>query len=297
MHLLYVTFGPNPTHHLQAQFSIFSFWAKKSQLSSINIITDQPGMYANIKDRVNVILISEETLQTWKGPYDFFWRVKIKAIEKMCDQYQNEPILYLDTDTFLYGDFETITSAARKGQAFMHENEGRLGDDKSKTSIRMFKKIHKVNYSGIVIGREHCMWNAGVVLTPNTIKNNENLLALQICDEMCRQGVTRRLIEQFALSLALQETYGLLPLENCISHYWSNKEAWNSLIEQFFIQEYFSNNTLEQSIDKFKDFNFLQQPVKLKIRNTNTRLKALVDKLYPAAKPEYAFKSADKTVE
>ncbi len=297
MHLLYVTFGPNPTHHLQAQFSIFSFWAKKSQLSSINIITDQPGMYANIKDRVNVILINEETLKKWKGPYDFFWRIKIKAIQNICELYKNEPVLYLDTDTFVFGDFEAVIKATKKGQAYMHENEGPLAENKSKTPIRMFKKINKKNYNDIVINSAHCMWNAGAVLTPNTKDNKESLVALHICDEMCRQGVTRRLIEQFAISVALQESYGLLPLENCISHYWSNKEAWNSLIQQFFIQEYFSNNTLEQSIDKFKDFNFLQQPVKLKIRNTNTRLKALVDKLYPAAKPEYAFKSADKTVE
>lgn len=290
MHLLYVTFGPNPTHHLQAQFSIFSFWAKKTQLKSINIITDQPSMYANIKDRANIILINEETLKEWRGEYDFFWRIKIKAIEMVCNLYPNQAVMYLDTDTFLFNDPTYLLTNAEAGKAFMHENEGTLFAEKSKTANKMGKQVSNQIFGGVTILSTQCMWNAGVVLTPNTTNNKENLLAISICDEMCQRGVTRRLIEQFALSVALNEVYGLLAADKVIGHYWSNKDNWNNVIKDFFITATFSGKSNNQIVEEIKSFKFDQLPVKVKIRSTNAKLKALIDKWYAPKIKQFADK-------
>ncbi len=286
MHLLYVTFGKNIANHIQAQFSILTFWADSNQVQSINIITDQPALYANINDRVNVIEVTEQTLGQWKGPHDFFWRIKIKAIEKICGMYPNQPVMYLDTDTFLYNGFSGIAEQVMQGQAFMHENEGSLSADRSKTAKRMFTKISTVSYGGVVINSDHCMWNAGVVLTPNTKQNKECLLALEICDQMCQQGVTRRLIEQFALSVALQEVYGLQPAAGAIAHYWSNKEHWNRAIEAFLLTANFKGLSVDETIHALREFDF-HIPIKMRVRNTNLRLKSLADHLYPPQNPLY----------
>ena len=279
MHLLYLTFGENLQNHVQAQFSILSFLAKNDSIKSINVITDEPGFYANIKDRVNLIEVTSYRLKEWKGPFDFFWRIKIKAIEMLCNLYPGEAILYLDSDTFLFGNPGLLTTAGNK--AYMHEDEGSLANKTSKTARKMWLQLKNKRFGGIIILATHNMWNAGVVYTPNTSKNKENLLALTICDAMCEQGVTRRLIEQFSISVALQETYGLQPAAASIAHYWSNKETWNKIISDFFITMHFQNTTPSQVIAALETFDYSQAAVKQKIRSTNSRLKNFADKMYP----------------
>lgn len=282
MHLLYITFGENISNQIQAQFSIITFLSHKKEIDTINVVTDNAEFYKNLKERVNVIPIDAETLNSWKGEYDFFWRVKIKAIEMLCKMYRNEPVLYLDTDTFLFGDLLLLKQQALAGKAFMHENEGLLSKEKSKTAKKMWHQVMNMNYGNVTITANHCMWNAGVVLTPNQKNNTEIQLALEICDAMCKQGVTRRLLEQFALSVSLQEVYGLQPAKNEIGHYWSNKETWNKVIEDFFITANFKGFTIEEMAHAIKDFDFTKIPVKMRVRSTNTRLTALINKLYPA---------------
>jgi len=282
MHLLYLTFGQSLNNHIQAHFSISSFLAQKEEIDTINIITDYPVFYKNLEGFVNIIEVDNKTLELWKGEYNFFWRIKIKALEKLCQMYKNEPVLYLDSDTFLFSDIKLLKEAVIKGKALMHEDEGALSKEKSKTAKRMWKQVKNKSFSNISILPTHSMWNAGVVFTPNKKDNKECLLALEICDEMSRQGVTPRLIEQFALSVALQETYGLLSASNTIAHYWSNKESWNSAIEHFFISTYFKAYTIEQTVEEIRSFDFKKLPIKVKVRNTNARLKKAVEKVFPA---------------
>lgn len=288
MHLLYITFGDDISNHIQAQFSVITFLSQKEEINTINVVTDHPEFYKNLKERINVIAIDGETVNSWKGEYDFFWRVKIKAIEMLCDMYVNQPVLYLDTDTFLFGDVSLLKQQALAGKAFMHENEGMLSKEKGKTAKKMWRQIMNKQFSNITITANHCMWNAGVVLTPNQKNNKETQLALEICDAMCDQGVTRRLIEQFALSVSLHEVYGLQPAKNVIGHYWSNKESWKKEIEDFFIASNFKGYTIEETAQIIKDFDFNKIPVKMRVKSTNSRLTALVNKLYPAQDVEYA---------
>lgn len=281
MNLLYLTIGDNISNHIQAQFSIYSFLLQKHELNTINVITDKPAYYNNLTHEINIISINKETINKWEGEYNFFWRVKIKAIEMLCSMYKNEPVVYLDSDTFLYSDITPFKAALIKGSAFMHENEGQLSTAKSKTVKKMWAQVKQKVYSNITILPTHSMWNAGVVAFPNTKNNKECELALNITDEMCKQGVTKRLIEQFALSVALHEMYNLREANNVIAHYWSNKESWNNAIEKFFISANFRSLTFEQTVREIKDVDFSKLPVKIKTKNTNRRLKTLTDKLFP----------------
>lgn len=282
MNLLYLTFGENINNHVEAHFSICTFLTQGEKINTINVITDRPDFYNDFKHYINIIKVDEKILNEWKGEYDFFWRIKIKAIEMLCNLYKNEPVLYLDADTFLYKDIESLKKTILRGAAVMHENEGNLSGLKGKTLRKMWVQVKDNIYGGITMLPSHSMWNAGVVATPNQKNNQECLLALAICDEMCKQGVTPRLIEQFALSVALNEIYGLQPADNTIAHYWSNKDEWNNLIKDFFISAQFKALTVEQITETIKKFDFTKVAVKVKLRNTNTRLKSFVEKIYPA---------------
>ena len=135
-----------------------------------------------------------------------------------------------------------------------------------------------------------CMWNAGVVAIPNTQDGKDCELALAICDEMCNNGVTKRLIEQYALSIALQKKYGLAEAKTEIAHYWSTKELWNRYINNFFIQAYFSQWNYEKIIAQIEIFDITKIPVFQKTKSTNLRLKGIVDKVFPPRNQLYLYK-------
>lgn len=280
MNLLYITFGENVSIHYQAAFSIYSFLSKEDKLNSINIITDSPAFYEHLKEHVNVINIDERQLKEWKGPHDFFWRIKIKAIQLLCRRYVGEPVMYLDTDTFLYRKAGELKSILQAGNALMHEDEGTLSKAGSKTEKRMWRQVRDRNFGAITITEAHHMWNAGVVATPNTKEARECQLALDVCDEMCAAGVTRRLVEQFALAVAMQNEYGLKAADTSIAHYWSNKEEWNNQIVSFFTNAYLKNFSLDKALDEFRSFDLSKLPVKKVIKNTAVRLHRVVDELF-----------------
>jgi hypothetical protein len=287
MNLLYLTFGQRTEVHSQAAFSILSFLAAGEKVDTINVITDHPAFYKHLLHKVTVLSVSPEELKEWEGTYKFFWRVKIKAIEKICAMYPDSPVVYLDSDTLLAGSLTPMQNVLLQGKALMHENEGPLSHKKSKTEKKMWRQIKQQSFGGIVMQPTNCIWNAGVVATPNIHQNKECTLALSICDEMCQKGVTPRLIEQYALSLAFEKVYGLQDAKETIAHYWSVKDSWNRLITSFFLEAHFCQWTPQETIMKAKELDVSKTPIAMHTRNTNARLKKWVDKTFPSKNPVY----------
>jgi len=131
------------------------------------------------------------------------------------------------------------------------------------------------------------MWNAGVVGIPNTQNGADCKLVLNICDEMCGQGVSRYFIEQYSLSLALEKIYGLVEAKTAIAHYWSTKDIWTSRIHDFFIEAYFAGWSYEAILNKMQVFDSSSLPIYQKVKTTNVRLKGLVDKMFANRNLQY----------
>ncbi len=287
MHLLYITFGKNAAIHSQAAFSVYTFLKQKEQLYSINIITDAPDYYAHLKDRVRIIEVSSGQLEEWKGPHDFFWRIKIKGLEWMCREYKNKAIMYLDTDTFLYHSLSQLKHQLNEGFALMHEDEGLLNKSENKTEKHTWRQIKNKCFGGLVMDGQQRMWNAGVVATPNTKDAAEFTLALKFCDELCATDVPRRLIEQFSLSAALQHMYGLKPSHTAIAHYWSNKTEWDSHISTFFTAAYFKGLTEQEVMEIISSFDFKSIAIKKISGNAARRWHRLIDSFFKQSKSGY----------
>ena len=290
MNLLYLTFGNDTSIHLQASFSIYSFLNQGKQINTINIITDNPTFYSHLAKTVNIICISKEEISEWQGEYQFFWRIKIKAIEKLCHLYPGEPIVYLDTDTFLYNDISHLKECLAKDVAVMHTNEGFLSGKNSKTERKMWQQIAGKKFGNVLMHLKDSMWNAGVVATPNSKNGKDLLLALQICDEMCADKVSKRLIEQYALSLALEKTYGLVEAKESIAPYWATQQLWNIKISNLFLEAYFAQWNYETIIEKVGVLYKEGIPVFGRVKNTNLRLKVMIDRLFPVKNIQYLFK-------
>lgn len=272
---------------MQAAFSIYSFLAGFEKYNSVNIITDNKLYYQHFDDKVNIIEMTEAEFNAWKGEYKFFWRIKIKAIEKICSIYSGEPVLYLDSDTFLRSSVSNIRNNLANGKAFMHENEGALSGKKSKTEKTMWQQIAGKSYGNILMQPTDCMWNAGVVFTPNQHGGKECELALTICDEMCSAGVTKRLIEQFSLSVALNHFYSLTEAKTIIAHYWSVKAPWNKAIADFFLEAYCAKLTFVAIMEKMQNFDTSILPVYQRTRSINSRLNGMINNIFPPKDVQY----------
>jgi hypothetical protein len=287
MQLLYLVFGTNIQNHFQAHFSILTFLRQGQGELSITVITDAPEFYRHLGAAITVQVIDADTLREWQGEYKFFWRVKIKALEQAALQRPGVPLLYLDSDTFLYGRLAELRQQLAAGHAFMHEPEGPLATLPSKTERRMWQQVQGKSYGGSTITPQHVMWNAGAVGVPAQRNHEAIALALRICDAMCQQQVTPRLIEQFALSVALADTYGLQDGRPYIGHYWSTKDAWNVPISQFLLASHLQNRTLAQDLAALDQLDFRALPIKQKVRNTQSRLEKLTRRLLPPRNIEY----------
>ncbi|QKG52207.1 hypothetical protein [Hymenobacter sp. BRD67] len=288
MRLLYLVFGNTIQNHFQANFSILSFLRKNSHfLTGITVITDAPDLYQHLASIVTVQAIPAATLQEWQGKFKFFWRVKIKALEYTAQQYAGEHIIYLDTDTFLHGSLSYLSQELANGVAFMHEVEGALSSLASKTERRMWQQVKDRSFGGITMHKQLSMWNAGVVGIPASQNMAAIKLALSICDELCEQQVTPRLIEQFALSVALHETYPLHEARPYIGHYWSTKAEWNSVISTFFLESHLRNRTADEEVAALTKFDYRQMPIKKKVRSTQARLNSLVSMVFPPKQIEF----------
>ena len=206
----------------------------------------------------------------------------------MAHQHPGQALLYLDSDTFLHGSLPQLHAQLAAGQAFMHEREGALAQARAKTEQRMWQQTKDQVFGGVRLAPHHAMWNAGVVGIPAAKAPEAIALALRICDDFSRQQVTPRLIEQFALSVALAETYPLHAARPYIGHYWSTKDEWNEHIAAFLLESHLQQRTVPEELAALAKFDFRVVPVKKMLKNTRWRLHHLVDRLFPPREIVYA---------
>ena len=291
MHSLYLIFGDHYPNYLQAYASIISFKANAKNLKTINVVTDNPSWFEPFKDDINIILISPEQLQEWKGKHNYLWRPKIKAIQMLCERYPNEPVIYTDADTFMYRDDASMLRSLANNKAVMHLNEGAIKNGWSKTVNKMHQRISQLSDAPIAGLENYDMWNAGVVATPNTKNGAEFELALATCDYLCEHKVPIFYIEQFSLSAALKDTYGLEEAQEVIAHYWSNKEEWNQYWNEYLLSRVFKGVSFSEMVSSFNQQDFSKMPPTMRItKNTQKRLINWVKKKFPDKKVVYLNK-------
>ena len=237
MNIVYFVLGGNTVIHMQVGFSIRTMLAQASTDDTIYVVTDTPTVYANLP-QVETIPISADEIKDYRGPHDFFWRVKIMVLRQIARMAPDKAMMYLDGDTYLYGSLNEIKALLAEGCSMMHKDEGCPGDMKQK-SLSMWQTVNGKTYEGITIGREHHMWNAGVVAIPANRVVETTDLALAVCDGMLDDGSEPVTVEQYALSIALKErSTRMVEADRWIGHYWHNKYYWSRYIAKFFVRSY-----------------------------------------------------------
>ncbi len=286
MNIVYLVFGNNLNNYQQVYFSMYTALAQKNSEDRIVVVAEDASLFRSFGDRIDVIAIDRTRIKEWEGEHQFFWRVKIKALQLVAEKYPSDAILYLDGDTFIYNAMDSLRTGMKNGQNYMHLEEGKLSALSSKTEKLMWKQMRGKSYSNIKIDSNSTMWNAGLIgVAPRHFACLD--LTLKINDAMCADGVTRRLIEQFAFSLGLNEFSKLKPADHIVGHYWGNKAEWNQIISQFLKESFMKNNSLDEIIEKVKQMDFSSIPIKVKESSTQRKLKNFVDGFYKNKKPVF----------
>lgn len=279
MNLVLLSFGSKIENHYQAAFSILSFLVK-DEIEKVIVVTDNPEFYNLFKDKVEIIAINDQELESWKGKFNFFWRIKIKALETVINKNPNKDLLYVDSDTFLFGDTAAIKDGFSKGYSFMHIEEELLSKGNSKTVRNMWKVLQNKTFCGVEINSKSVMWNAGVIgLSQQDAKKIINL-SLSICDEICNTPCPRRLVEQLSFSMALNSNGQLHNCNSIIGHYWGNKKEWNEYIAKFFTTVLLKNLDYDQMLREFQKIDLKQLPIIKKYGTTSIRLHNLINKVF-----------------
>ena len=292
MVVMYLTFGNRFDIHIQAYFSMLSFYRQLSDGDHIVMVTTHPEFYKRLTF-ADVLSIDDAAIEEWEGKHHFLWRTKIKAIEMVAREYAGCDLLYVDCDTFLYGDLSKLRDGMLNGKGYMDADDGHPKYRKFKP-MHMWEKIGGHTYAGITLGMQHHMWVAGVLGIPCANKQTVIQTALGLCDGMLDDEPEDIVVEQYALSVAMYEKVSLNSTQDFIGHYWANKDAWLKMINAFMIKSYMTNATLEEDIKEFQMLPLAEVPTYLRKRNTARRLKILIDKLF---KPrDYTFIEKDKII-
>jgi hypothetical protein len=281
MKIVIHTFGTNNNFYSQSTFLILNLLQNSKEIDSINVVTDHPDYYKKLEQYINIITVDENTINLWKGEYGFVFRVKLKAIELVLrDNENNEPVLYLDTDTFIYRGFNELKKILSAGKGIMHINEGKLSECPTMSGLRMWKRIRNKAFGGNTITENDSMWNAGVIGLPGDKCNQIIETSIKMVDDMCSKIPLNFLIEQFCVSVALQRMVDVEAASGCIGHYWGNRDSWNNLISSFLTESYMKNYSIEDNIERMSDFNFGQIPIAVIPKNTEVKLHNLVTKYF-----------------
>ena len=236
MTIFYLVFGNKMEYHLQARFSMMSFRAQMTDKDRIIVVTTCPEYYqtylapSHLASRISIIPVTDDKIKEWEGKHHFFWRAKIKAMELIAENYPDDDMLYLDGDTFLYGDLNKMKELLKEGHGLMdvdEEGHGLMDVDEGHPaqmkgkSLSMWNTVAGHTYEGITLSKEHHMWTAGVVAIPADKVKKVVSTALAICDGMLDDGAEPIVVEQYSLSIAMYELTKLREAKSLIAHYWS----------------------------------------------------------------------------
>lgn len=278
MIVLYLAFGLNQHIHHQVAFSAITILSWNNPNIEVIIFTDVPKFYQLLQGRVKLRVPKPATLADWKGPYNYFFRVKIKALQEILKESSAHHLLYLDGDTFCFGDPAKLVKLLENGNHLMHAREGKLGTLPTKTEQRMWKMCSGRSFGGVRVTEQSTMYNAGVIGLHREKAAVAAECALAVCDDLLKAEVPERLVEQLAFSLALAEYGGVKAANHSIGHYWGNKVEWNHFISDFFVRQSLECNTIDIFLKSVRLIDFQAIPVYRKQSSTHRKLTQWVDK-------------------
>jgi hypothetical protein len=227
---LTLAFGDDDGIHTQVFHALLTVLAHAPRPRELVVLTDAPRRYRFFGDAVTALEVDAAMLKSWQGPHDFFWRIKLKALERALDLGPAH-LVYLDGDVVCRRDLGSMIERIEAGEVFMHCNEGLLARSRRRGNRRLYREIENQIWGGIAADASTEMWNAGITAFS---AGHAQLIAraTDVCDELCAAGAVQHVTEQLATSMVLATTGRLAEAQPWFDHYWGNKPGYRAAIER-----------------------------------------------------------------
>jgi hypothetical protein len=242
----------------QTLFSVTSLLSHLNSDSPLKIVvyTDKPDIFAAYwgqHPKIQLRPIEAIEIQKWRGAIDFVHRVKLEILLDAEKKF-NGNLFYVDSDTYFLADPTVYFSKVNDQTSIMHIAESVLSEAHDPLTKKILKFIKKnafsLNGQPTTMAVNTVMWNAGAI---GLSQKNKYLLneALQLTDQMY-SIYPKHVMEQLAVSYVLQDRTQILPLDNIVTHYWNQKEDYQTLIDQFLNE----NINLSDALASYKNISW-----------------------------------------
>ncbi|MBD0351255.1 MAG: hypothetical protein ICV51_01320 [Flavisolibacter sp.] len=241
-HILYQAYG-GIDYINECRFSLLKYLSlyniNPPADTAIVIYTDQPALfeaYDTFLRHFDLVLVTKEQTEQWKGESNFIHRMKIEIIKDFFTRNSGN-LLYCDTDTYAVTPLELLFENIEKGDFYMHEYEGVI----DKEVIPSFYKWHnflqgktfQYNNKQFTYVNHLKMWNAGVIGISDRYRQLlDDVLALT---DVIYKQFQKHTVEQFAFNYCLQQAGVVHSATENIVHYWNLKE-FRFLLRSFFVK-------------------------------------------------------------
>ena len=279
MIILYLTFGKNTEYHVQAYLSMLSFRRQMRDYDRLVVVTNVPEFYNHVREWAEIVTINDRQVQEWKGKHQYMFRVKTMVIKQQAEAFPESHLLFVDTDTLLYGNLEGIRTKLDEGVGLLHRNEGHPSKMKG-ASHKMWKRVEGRTYNGITLSEKHVMWNSGIIGMPKGQTRQITNDTLLLLDCMLNDGVKSFNVEQYAMSIAMTEHVPLVEGHQYVAHYWAVKDQWFQAGMELMARVLLTDASLEEEMQMYEALDFSQLPVFVHKSNTARRLKGLIGRLF-----------------
>lgn len=226
----------------EARFAVLTFLhfaLQRSDPWKVVIYTDQPDAFGDLGPNIVTEAITPGILRVWRGSIDFVHRVKLEVLLH-CLQRHGGTLLYVDSDTWFERDPWALYERIGRGDAVMHECEGRLDAEPNGVLRRMHRFVRRnalplADGEVVQISGSTEMWNAGVIGLDPSIASPLLRRALAVTDAM-HAKYRKHVTEQLSVSWVLQNQLRLRGADDVVNHYWRTCAEMEVILKRFFME-------------------------------------------------------------
>lgn len=200
----------------------------------IVIYTDNSNYFKLFFNDIDVeyVPLTNEKIVQMKGPLGFVHNVKVAVIKEAFTLYQNDDLLFIDSDVFFMNDPFSLLAKISSGNSVMHSREYALEDRRYSTSEGNAPKLFLdlIDKQTFLTSRgeekfysSQISWNSGVLGIPTDLSNS--LADVSKLTQIFFSNSSWHISEQLAFSLILQTRTIIHSSDKYIYHYWpANKK-------------------------------------------------------------------------
>lgn len=218
---------------LATAFSALTFFHFASGLREpwrLVIYTDAPRVFRRYSLPCEVIPV--DVVRESEDESGYAHRRKLLVVQHCAESFDGD-LFFVDGDTYFMESPAELFDVLASGRSVLHTLES-LVSDEAQPEVNQVMNHHAFDSPRLRLAKGRpglAMWNSGVIGLPQEAKRViPEVIALS--DELYAASHYHAM-EQFAWSIVLEETTGVIPADDVVYHYWYGREEGTYRVVKF----------------------------------------------------------------